>query len=615
MQITTLISAYKTIRIIERMLHQTSLMPRNGSGAPLWRPAARPVAGVRLRPPPSARRGPARSRAAPEPGGEGGAALAGLPLPEGSLGLPLVGETLDLLRDGDAFGAARTRRYGPLWKTNILGAPTVMVYADADVRSVLALDGRAVESWWPPGTAALVGAASLNVLPQPRQATVKAPFVRALGERAVAGYVPTLARVIDATLGAWADASAAAAAAAGGGGGRPAAGGGPAAVAFAAAAAARRALPLCDALASATFNAALFGAAGDSNASDRHASGSGGGDMASFLSEALERGRLAAALAGGFAPPMLDLPATLYGRARAARRALLSKFASELAAARARAAAGAAAGGGSGGAAAGAAGGCASDALVAAAGGAGLSEAELLDGLVACLFGNAGAGPTFVKLFQHLAPWECERGGGDRGWWARLRQEQRRVVAARGAALDGAALDDMPVAEAVAREALRITPVVPAVFRVATEDFELAGRRVPKGWRVWCHTGGGVLRYNADEFDPSRWLPGGGGGSGGGSDSGGAGGGCPMAAGGAAAEGGGSPFGQGARACVGRPLMMAQLKLLIALLARRYVWRFEGGAAGPRERWVVVPAPRPREGLAGFVLARAADGDAIPVEL
>jgi cytochrome P450 len=141
---------------------------------------------------------------------------------------------------------------------------------------------------------------------------------------------------------------------------------------------------------------------------------------------------------------------------------------------------------------------------------------------------------------------------------------------------------------------------------------------VPKGWRVFCHTGGGVLRYNADTWDPSRWL---GEGGGGGGDGGG--GGCPMAAAAAAAAArdadadgaGGAPFGAGARACVGRPLVMAQMTALLALLARRYTWRWDAGAAGAAEPWAVVPAPRPRDGLAGFVFARAPPSEQIPLEL
>jgi hypothetical protein len=60
---------------------------------------------------------------------------------------------------------------------------------------------------------------------------------------------------------------------------------------------------------------------------------------------------------------------------------------------------------------------------------------------------------------------------------------------------------------------------------------------------------------------------------------------------------------------------MAQMTALLVLLARRYAWRWDAGAAGAAEPWAVVPAPRPRDGLAGFVLARAPPSEQIPLEL
>jgi hypothetical protein len=65
--------------------------------------------GRRHAPPPSVQHGAAhavRPRATPEAGGGGGAnataaTLQSLPLPEGSMGLPVVGETLALLKDGE----------------------------------------------------------------------------------------------------------------------------------------------------------------------------------------------------------------------------------------------------------------------------------------------------------------------------------------------------------------------------------------------------------------------------------------------------------------------------------------------------------------------------------
>lgn len=45
-----------------------------------------------------------------------------LPIPPGTLGLPLIGETLSFLRDAD-FVKKRQEKYGSVFKTNILGSP------------------------------------------------------------------------------------------------------------------------------------------------------------------------------------------------------------------------------------------------------------------------------------------------------------------------------------------------------------------------------------------------------------------------------------------------------------------------------------------------------------
>lgn len=55
--------------------------------------------------------------------GEG--ATAGKPLPPGSLGLPWIGETLAFVKDSFAFFAERRQKYGPVFKTRLLGEPVV----------------------------------------------------------------------------------------------------------------------------------------------------------------------------------------------------------------------------------------------------------------------------------------------------------------------------------------------------------------------------------------------------------------------------------------------------------------------------------------------------------
>lgn len=50
---------------------------------------------------------------------------------------------------GDTFGSTRRQRYGDIYKTQLLGAPTVMVYGEDAVRTVLAAEDKLVASDWP----------------------------------------------------------------------------------------------------------------------------------------------------------------------------------------------------------------------------------------------------------------------------------------------------------------------------------------------------------------------------------------------------------------------------------------------------------------------------------
>src|SRR3989442_6582805 len=48
-------------------------------------------------------------------------------LPPGSDGLPLLGETLSFIRDVFGFIHQRSQRYGPVFRTHLLGKPTVFI--------------------------------------------------------------------------------------------------------------------------------------------------------------------------------------------------------------------------------------------------------------------------------------------------------------------------------------------------------------------------------------------------------------------------------------------------------------------------------------------------------
>ncbi|KAF2295225.1 hypothetical protein GH714_032206 [Hevea brasiliensis] len=73
-------------------------------------------------------------------------------LPPGSMGLPYIGETLQLYaQNPDIFFAARRKRYGEIFKTCILGCPCVMVASPEAIRSLVphieTIAISALESW------------------------------------------------------------------------------------------------------------------------------------------------------------------------------------------------------------------------------------------------------------------------------------------------------------------------------------------------------------------------------------------------------------------------------------------------------------------------------------
>ncbi|XP_030547433.1 cucurbitadienol 11-hydroxylase-like [Rhodamnia argentea] len=83
-------------------------------------------------------------------------------LPPGSMGFPLIGETIQFLLpsksiDIPPFLKKRIKRYGPLFKTHLVGRPAV-VSADPEFnRLILREEGKSVEMWYLDSFAKLVG--------------------------------------------------------------------------------------------------------------------------------------------------------------------------------------------------------------------------------------------------------------------------------------------------------------------------------------------------------------------------------------------------------------------------------------------------------------------------
>lgn len=124
------------------------------------------------------------------------------PLPPGSNGLPFLGETLNFFRDPD-FARKRHQQYGPIFRTQLLGKPTVFMKGVEANRYVLANDAQFAVSW-PPSTKALLGKLSLALQTGDVHQNRRRLLAQAFMPRALAGYITTMETITQQYLHRWA---------------------------------------------------------------------------------------------------------------------------------------------------------------------------------------------------------------------------------------------------------------------------------------------------------------------------------------------------------------------------------------------------------------------------
>ena len=126
-------------------------------------------------------------------------------LPPGSDGLPMLGETLSFIQDVFGFIRKRTERYGPVFRTRILGKPTVFISGPQLAEKWLdpALIERA--GALPPNVLQLFGG-DANIVPLldgEAHRKRKQILLTAFSHEAIAAYLPWMQRTIEEHLAGW----------------------------------------------------------------------------------------------------------------------------------------------------------------------------------------------------------------------------------------------------------------------------------------------------------------------------------------------------------------------------------------------------------------------------
>jgi cytochrome P450 len=125
-----------------------------------------------------------------------------LPLPPGTYGLPLIGETLSFFRDAQ-FAQKRHEQYGSVFKTRLLGKPTIFMRGTEANRFVLTNENQLFVVSWPPSTKALLGTLSLALQTGNVHQSRRKLLAQAFLPRALSGYIPAIEAITDRYLKHW----------------------------------------------------------------------------------------------------------------------------------------------------------------------------------------------------------------------------------------------------------------------------------------------------------------------------------------------------------------------------------------------------------------------------
>ncbi|XP_043992925.1 cytochrome P450 26C1 [Gambusia affinis] len=131
-----------------------------------------------------------------------------LPLPRGSMGWPLVGETFHWLFQGSNFHISRRERHGNVFKTHLLGKPLIRVTGAENIRKILLGEHNLVCTQWPQSTRIILGPNTLVNSVGDIHRRKRKILAKVFSRGALESYLPRLQDVIKAEIAKWVSAPA-----------------------------------------------------------------------------------------------------------------------------------------------------------------------------------------------------------------------------------------------------------------------------------------------------------------------------------------------------------------------------------------------------------------------
>ncbi|XP_041370929.1 cytochrome P450 26A1-like [Gigantopelta aegis] len=119
-----------------------------------------------------------------------------LPLPPGEMGYPIIGETLQFFRQGADFYNRRIAKYGRVFKTHLLGSPTVRVIGSENVRKILLGEHIIVDMKIPRSASLLFGSGAIVNSSGDHHRLRKKSLQKAFNPEFLSSCIPNIRRLV-----------------------------------------------------------------------------------------------------------------------------------------------------------------------------------------------------------------------------------------------------------------------------------------------------------------------------------------------------------------------------------------------------------------------------------
>uniref|UniRef100_A0A8K9UI08 Cytochrome P450 26A1 n=1 Tax=Oncorhynchus mykiss TaxID=8022 RepID=A0A8K9UI08_ONCMY len=122
------------------------------------------------------------------------------PLPPGTMGLPFLGETLQMVLQRRTFLKMKRQKYGYIYKTHLFGSPTVRIMGSEHVKQILMSEHKLVAAQWPASVRLILGSHALS---NAHGALHKRKKKVAFSREAMEQYIPVIREEVRCSVDNW----------------------------------------------------------------------------------------------------------------------------------------------------------------------------------------------------------------------------------------------------------------------------------------------------------------------------------------------------------------------------------------------------------------------------